>query len=531
MRPARLKNSDTLLVTGLLMLVAGLPLSLFLTSLSQFFILGSYFLEGSLRDKIKKSFSNRLALLISGMWFLHLAGMLWTSDLDEGLRDLRIKLPLLILPFVLAGSPALSQKQYKLILVTFVGAVFAGSVVSIAVFYGLSGHEIHNIRDIFIFNISHIRFALFTCLSIFILISFLKESITSRQKLTSTLAVALILYFSAFLVFMESVTGITILAITVIVHLFIAGYRSSSSFTRYFLLVLSFTVPLLLVHEVRTIIKEYFVRHDYPVNPSEKTNSGNDYVSLTDVNLFENGYPIWVYVCEKELREEWNLRSQMSYDSLDKRGQELRFTLIRFLSSKGLRKDAESVRSLSAGEIASVERGIANVNYQNLSNLRIRLIQIVWEVDNYRKGVNPSGHSVTQRLEFWKAAGMIISTDPWKGTGTGDMPGAYKETYDRMNSVLEERYRLRAHNQFLSLAVGLGIPIMLYFVFVLVFSLVHAKRYTYFLFLSTWMIACLSMLTEDTLETQAGVTFVTFFLCFFAFLRPVTDKKQIHESG
>jgi len=525
MRPERLKNSNSILLTGLLMLAAGLPLSLFITSLSQFFILGSYFLEGSLRDKIKKSFSNRLALLISGIWLLHLAGMLWTSDLDEGFRDLRIKLPLLILPFVLAGSPALSQKQYKLILATFVGAVFAGSVVSIAVFYGLTGHEVLNIRDIFIFNISHIRFALFTCLSVFILFYFLRKSMAGGQKLISTIAVALILYFSAFLVFMESVTGIIILAITVIVHLFIAGFRSSSKAMRYFLIAVSVILPVILVIEVRTVIREYFVRHDYPVNLSEKTGSGNDYVSLTDVNLFENGYPIWVYVCEKELREEWNQRSQMPYDSLDKRGQELRFTLIRFLSSKGLRKDAEAVRSLTTEEVASVEKGIANVKYQNLSNLRIRLIQIVWEVDNYRKGVNPSGHSVTQRLEFWKAAFIIISKDPWKGTGTGDMPEAYKQTYEEMNSVLEGKYRLRAHNQFISLAAGLGIPIMLYFVFVLAYSLFKGKRYTDFLFLSTWMIACLSMLTEDTLETQAGVTFVVFFLCLFAF-NGHNDKKN-----
>jgi len=37
------------------------------------------------------------------------------------------------------------------------------------------------------------------------------------------------------------------------------------------------------------------------------------------------------------------------------------------------------------------------------------------------------------------------------------------------------------------------------------------------------IIAILSMLTEDTIESQAGVTFFAFFYSFFLFARTATD--------
>ncbi len=42
-----------------------------------------------------------------------------------------------------------------------------------------------------------------------------------------------------------------------------------------------------------------------------------------------------------------------------------------------------------------------------------------------------------------------------------------------------------------------------------------------------WITAFLSMLTEDTLETQAGVSFFIFFSCLFLFLKNKELDKNI----
>jgi len=227
-----------------------------------------------------------------------------------------------------------------------------------------------------------------------------------------------------------------------------------------------------------------------------------------------------VYVCDKELRTAWNERSNIPYDSTDERKQPLTFTLVRFLASKGYRKDAEGVKQLSEKEVRSIERGIANVNYQEISSIHSRLLQIMWEFDQFIKGGNPSGHSVTQRLVFWKVAWGICSKNFFTGVGTGDLPEAYKSQYESMHSSLDENRRLRSHNQYLAIMVAFGIFGLIYFLYALFYPVVKYRRKIGFLFAAYFIIAILSMLTEDTIETQAGATFVAFFFSLFLFRQP-----------
>jgi O-antigen ligase len=80
-----------------------------------------------------------------------------------------------------------------------------------------------------------------------------------------------------------------------------------------------------------------------------------------------------------------------------------------------------------------------------------------------------------------------------------------------------EKYRLRAHNQYLAIGVGLGIPALLYFLLTLIYPLAERIRKRDILFLSFWLIFFISMFTEDTLETQAGATFAALFWSLFLF--------------
>lgn len=521
----RLRNSNNLLFIGLMMLAAGLPVSLFLTSLSQFFIAGSFFIEGSFEAKFRKFLCSPIAILIVVLWLMHVVGLMWTTDLQEGLKDIRIKLPLLLLPLVLSGSEPLSKTQFTWILRVFVGSVLVGSMVSIAVYFDFIHRDLQSIRDIFIFNVSHIRFALFLCLSVFILFGDATKKIKNGSVLIFIVELILILWFIYFLVFIESITGILILIIAATLHLIYAGLRVKNKGWRLGIFIIALIPPLLLTYEISNIANDFFNKKNYPINENDKTARGNAYTFSESIDENENGYPIWAYVCEEELRPEWNKISSIDYDSLDERGQSLRYTLIRFLSSKGLRKDAEGLKSLNTDEIKSIESGIANVSYQNMSNTNARLLQIVWEFDKYSRGYNPSGHSVTQRFEFWKAAIGIIKANPLLGVGTGDMPQSYKEQYISTNSSLKEKYRLRAHNQYLAIGVGLGVPALLFFIFLLIYSILYKKNRENYLFRSFWIIAILSMLTEDTLETQSGATFFAFFLCLFLFAIHNENRK------
>jgi O-antigen ligase len=78
---------------------------------------------------------------------------------------------------------------------------------------------------------------------------------------------------------------------------------------------------------------------------------------------------------------------------------------------------------------------------------------------------------------------------------------------------------LRAHNQFLTIFAAFGIFGLLWFLATLILPplILKVRRDYYFNFFL--VISILSMLNEDTLETQAGVTFFAFFYVIFLFGR------------
>lgn len=193
-----------------------------------------------------------------------------------------------------------------------------------------------------------------------------------------------------------------------------------------------------------------------------------------------------------------------------------------------MRKDSAAVYSLTKNEIQSIEAGVPNVNFQKMSDLRSRVNQVIWEIDNLLKGGDPSGHSVAQRLEFWRAAVGVIKTSPLFGVGTGDLKPEFENQYQRMNTRLDEAHRLNSHNQYLSIAAAFGIPGLLYFLFALLYPLRRARQLPAIFIL--FLIICLvSMLTEDTLETQPGATFVgLFFILFYNQRREGDTEKSLH---
>jgi O-antigen ligase len=506
-------RTNYLYLFGLVLLVSAMPLSMYMMSMAQFVLAGAFLLEGNFIEKFRRFFRNTPAIIIVGIFLLHVVGMLWTSNYAEGWRDIRVKLPLLTLTVIIAGSEPLSQKQFKLVIGFFIAAVFAGTIISMAVLTGIIHHEVNDIRDIFIFHISHIRFALFTCIAIFSLLYFLMYE--SQSWFFRLLLFVLAAWLFVFLFIMDSITGIVI-SIAVIVFLLLKqAYVTRKISSRFVYIILAIAIPVSIYFFVRKITDTYYTAKNEIIIADAKTKEGNPYAFNLEDKDRENGYLLWVYINEDEMRKAWDERSPYNFDSLDRRKQWIKYTLMRFLTSKGYRKDGEAVHNLSEQEIHSVEKGITNVNYQNISGVRARILQIVWEFDMFMHGGEVSGHSVVQRIEFWRAARGIIKENLIAGVGTGDMPQAYRQQYSILNSKLDERHRLRAHNQYLAIGVAFGLIGLLYFLFALTAPMIMTKKYRDYFYVTFIIIALLSMISEDTLETQAGATFFAFFNIFF----------------
>lgn len=233
-----------------------------------------------------------------------------------------------------------------------------------------------------------------------------------------------------------------------------------------------------------------------------------------------------VNVSDIELSQQWPLRSRLSYLGKDRKGNNLRYTLLRYLASKKLTKDSVGLASLSLDDIKNVENGITNYKYHINSGLSAKWRELVWEYKKYKRKENPSGHTFTMRLEFWKTASYIIYEHPYFGVGTGDIQDSFNEMYIKTNSKLDPIWRLRCHNQYLAIGVAYGFVGLLLFAFYLLYPAIVLRKELHYLYWSFYLIALLSFITEDTLETQSGVTFFIFFQTLFLWLASFREEPN-----
>ncbi|HRS53304.1 MAG TPA: hypothetical protein P5250_01185, partial [Bacteroidales bacterium] len=112
-----------LYIVGLAGLISALPISNFFMSFFQFFILGAWILEWEMKAKLKSLLSNPTPIILSSLYVLHVIGLLWTSDYNYAFNDLRIKLPLLMLPIVISTGTKINQKTFNVLLILFVTSV------------------------------------------------------------------------------------------------------------------------------------------------------------------------------------------------------------------------------------------------------------------------------------------------------------------------------------------------------------------------------------------------------------------------
>ena len=503
--------SRQLYLLGIVLLVIALPLSMFLMSVAQFVLIGAWVSDSPIKQKIKNVFSNKFFLLLAGVYAIHLIGLLYTTDFNYAMRDLRIKLPLLILPLILISSKPLEEKQFHFTLKIFIAAVFISALVSIAVYAGVINKTLHNIRDISIF-ISHIRLSLLVCVAIVCCMYFFSESTSLKSRLG---LISLIIYFAGFLLLLESLTGLFVLACLLLFGAYRYLLTQSARMAQWGFAIICLIIIVSSLKLYQFVFVDSIKETTADLrNLPKQTVAGNDYFNDTTQNDLENGNPVWITVCEQELDTSWNRRSKLLYSGKDEKGQDIKYTLIRFLASKNLKRDAEGVAQLKEEEVRAIENGVANVNHTQLSNVCSRIEQLAWEYRQYHFYGYATGHSLMQRFEFWKTGLFIIKQHPLKGVGTGDVQLAFDDAYQKTNSHLNASNRLRSHNQYLTMGVAFGVMGAFYYLISLLLPWFWLKKND-FLYSAFLIIALLSMFTEDTLETQAGATFYAFFNAYF----------------
>ena len=495
---------------GLSVIAIGLSLGNFLMSLGTFILLGAWVIDGIVRGfsfpyKFKKFYLNKGLLLISCIYFVHAIGLLYTENMAYALNDMRIKLPLLVFPILFAGMPHLKKSGAQFLFKVFVSALLISTLIS---FVNIASNDPDDLRDGIMF-ISHIRLGLMICLSLFyFLICWKGENMIWR-----ILFLIIGLWFLWFMVFTRSATGIVVFGVTFGIMILIWSVKNwKTTLAKAALLVTVFFVAgvIYFLNDARS---DYFTLKESNENLDKFTSGGEPYYHIYEHTFIENGYLTDIYIAPKELESSWNSISKFQFMGLDNRGQKIESTIRRYLTSKGLRKDADGVSKLGQADILNIENGITNCLELSRGPIEKRLNEFFYEWTAFNNDADPSGNSLFMRTEFWKNGWQVFLENKWIGVGTGDIKNELDKKYDQNKTLLDKEHRFRVHNQYLAFGICFGIVGLLLILFCFYYPIF--TRRTDYLFLAFILIYSLSFLTEDTLETQAGATFVAFFSAFF----------------
>lgn len=488
-------------VTALVLLVIGIAISNVLMSIGAIWIISNWLIEADFKT-YKKRLKENLPLQLILLFLLYsILSVIWSDDFWYAFHDMRIKLPLLAIPLALGSGKELDKRIFYFLIYILVGIVCFTSLINYIWYHYFT--DFQDIRKMSWF-ISQIRFALLLNLAFFGLIFLFAE-----KKIKIFIAIPILAWIGFYIFKAQIVNGYILFLFCIVFTLIFLITQIKSSLLKLIFFLVIISIPTSIIYFLNSAISSFNGVDDY--NYSELdfyTENGNPYFHDTTTYTTENGHFVWLYVCVDEIRNEWNKRSEINYDSLDRKGQPMYGTAMRYLTSKNLRKDSIGVWSLTEKEINEIENGKTNVNMNN--GAFYKLHETFTEYELYKIGADPNGSSLMQRIEHLKTAKDILKSHWLLGVGIGDVNTVFKETYHQNNTKLLEENQLRSHNQFLTSWIGLGlfgIIVMVGF-FITPFFKKHIRNYFSVIVLMTLFTG---MLFEDMLETQAGATIFALF--------------------
>jgi len=476
------------------------------------------------KTNIKQFFTKPSIILYSIIFVFSIISLPFSKDIAESLKYVKLVLPILVLPLFIGTSEKLPKEKFALLMYFYIFSTVVSSIFNL-IYFSVNYSTIADIRLISFF-MSHIRYSLFINIAIFACFYFLFIVKIRHRYLTPFLGISL-LWLIIFIFILQSVTGVVILFTLAFIITCIKIFRSKLLHIRIALVACLLFVLSSITWDLLHIIHEFTHVRKIDITTLDKvTPYGNPYTYNDGLKIIENGNYVFYYICEPELRETWNSISKKQYDGLDNKKEALSQTLIRYLTSKNLRKDKNGILALSKNDITNIENGIPNYKLENKFSINTRLYQIAWEIDTYMQGFNPSGQSISQRFEFWRCAVELISDNFFFGIGTGNVKQTLNEYYKKVDTRLSPDKWYFPHNQYLTIMVRFGfVGLLIFLVSIFAVVLYEKKQRDFFVFIFLAIIF-MSMINEDTLETQYGVILFAFWGALFIFGRNVSIQEN-----
>jgi len=496
------KTKTIAFLTGIVFLFVGLTFSKAFTSLATVYFIALILVQRNFKHSFRNQLNNKPVLYFFLFITWILVSFFWSEFKIEGIQLFISNLNLFFWPILMVLFTEQVKRFQKYIFLFFALIVTLISIIQFIVFQNKDGYN--DIREMAL-HVSHIRFALMVVISFFISIYLVVKEQKTILKFLWILISVWLLFYTYYSQVLSGVLGLLGGVVGMILFLLF----NKSNHLQKGIAILVIVIGIFTIYWISLDITK-IENQSFQQKLETHTQLGNKYEHKVHSKIMENGYFLDLYYCEKEVHSVWKLRSTKSLESLSPRGYRYKFVLKRYMTSKGLRKDANGVRALTKNDIQNIENGIPTV-VELQTGFKARYNQLKYE---FSGNLDPNGHSILQRFEFWKASKYIIK-DHWVlGVGLGSSKDAFLQMYKKMNSKLLIENQLESHNQFLCIWVSYGIIGLVLFL-VWLFSIFRNIARSQWINLAIFFVLLFSFLVEDTLSTLTGMTLFGFFAGIF----------------
>jgi len=499
-------------IFGLVAMAFGIMMGAIPSSVPMFLLGINWLLEGRFAEKWKTIKEQPALWVVVSPFLLHTIGLAWTTDWQVGMTDFRVRIPMLAVPLIMFTTPALTIKETKTVLWFFIG----GCLVSTAwcLYYSLQLHPEISLREASRF-MSHIRLGMFLAMCLFVLGWLFLQAEKVWISITSVL---IFVYILLVMVTMALFSGMFIFMAVLSIWSCYQLLRSQS----WTLKIFGCLLPLVIIAIPFAFLKQM---HDAQLVPVDHENNrvknytmaGNWYAMSDTTGQMENGFYVLRNIQPGELTRGWNAEHPDDLIDLANVKKAKRFgVLIRYLASKGLCKDSVGYLALTKEDKENIAQAIPNYKWPHWNAMQQRAYELINEYDEFIHHRRVNGHSVSMRLYYWKAGLTVFSNNWLFGVGSGDVQQEMVRVFVSENYPLEKEWFKRPHNQFINEAAALGGVGLIAFIALILVPFWQWRKSALVLY-GLWLTSVVfSFLFEDTLETQAGVAYFTFFQGLFA---------------
>lgn len=445
-----------------------------------------------------------------GMFGIFLLALVWSVDYNEGFNSIRMVVPLLSLGVSLCYTPSFKSWEKRWLIIAL------NLTLTFIVSYNIYFYSLYkplDIRDMSVFG-SHIRLGL-VLVSVIIL-----DTYYFSKKQFYLLLFPLL--FLGYLIFAFSLTGLLLgsIALFMTCLLYFIKNRKWSLLTILILFKLSLTFFLIL--STYSYYQKHFKPADLDISSLPLTSSHGHFYENRKSNDVENNNYVYTLVCREELVEVWPERTGEDLFSLDDQGQHIYWTLLRYMTSKGMSKDRDGVLLLSEEDISNIKKGYTNISLVEASSYEKKLYEIISAYLNTQKGTHSSTSSISDRLKSQKIA-LKSERNFWLGAGTGSIKSLMEKSAQK-NSINYD-YKL-PHQQWISILLEQGFVFMTILLLASFYLIYQAYQYQWH-YATIICIAFLSFLNEDTLNTQMGISYFCFALASYMLIAPKKTKEKV----